>query len=477
MNYRFMKTSAALFFVTALLLASCTKDTLPDNTTQMDGETISAADEGMSAPQKIHLYLDGTGNNYMPNLIEQFRKEHPEGTVSITDYSQIMPDDYRTKLASELMTGGGPDVLLIINDGNETTDYMPDMTKMIQNDVFLDMNTLNVDFSGCNQTVMKIGEYQGEQIIIPLNYSLGFLYSTEERMAEAGITYYDGITLAEFSSAFPAFYENNPEKKAFLHYLGAQFLFPHNSVSLIDYETGRFPDAAEGLPVLEQYATCFDNLFPDIFDSSENVMEYMFYRNITKYGAADADIYHSGDLLFMSGRGFNGTYDTISMYNNNVYPEDIARGETPVLFPMPTITGEMPSPRMTYGLVVNAQTENTEAVEKFIETAIGMEFQYTTGGAGIFIHQELVDRMEQFYLTEGYDPGDPYLFPKNCEFDKAFVESYFHVLDNMSDPIPYMDRTSSSYVFSIIRNAITGSMSIENAYASAKSQLEFYLSE
>lgn len=477
MNNHFTKISSILFLSIVLLLPSCTKETSPDSIIQMDREIINATDEVISAPLAINLYLDGTGNNYMPNLIEQFKKEHPEVIVNITDYSQIMPDDYRTKLASELMTGAGPDVLLIINDGNETTDYMPDMTKMIQNDVFLDVNTLNVDFSSCNRTAMKIGEYQGEQIIIPLNYSLGFLYSTEERMEEAGIIYYDGITLAEFSSAFPAFYENNPDRKAFLHYLGAQFLFPHNSVSLIDYETGRFQAPAEGLPILEQYTTCFDNLFPDIFGSSEKVMEYMFYRNITKYGNTDPDIYHSGDLLFLSGRGFNGTYDTISMYNNNVYPEDIAKGETPVLFPMPTITGEMPSPRMTYGLVVNAQTENTEAVEKFIETAISMEFQYFSGGAGIFINQELVDRMEQFYLTEGYDPKDPFMFPKTCEYDKAFVESYFHVLDNMSDPIPYMDRTSSSYVFSIIRNAITGSMALEDAYASAKSQLEFYLSE
>ena len=110
MNNHFTKISSILFLSVVLLLPSCTKETSPDSIIQMDREIINATDEVISAPLAINLYLDGTGNNYMPNLIEQFKKEHPEVIVNITDYSQIMPDDYRTKLASELMTGAGPDV-------------------------------------------------------------------------------------------------------------------------------------------------------------------------------------------------------------------------------------------------------------------------------------------------------------------------------------------------------------------------------
>ena len=452
------------------LFTSCQHEEKIDETKVMNTENMEVKPE-------INLYLDGTGNNYWEVLIEQFKYEHPEVKVNITDYSKLAPDEYRTKLSSELMVGKGPDVLLVINDGNETTDYMPDMLKMIQNNVFMDVNELEIDFSECNQTVMKAGVYKDKQVIVPLNYSLGFLYSTVERMEKAGVDYYDGMTLEEFSAQFPTFYRNNPEKKAFIHYLGAQFLFPHNGIQLIDYNTNEFLSVEKGLDIMGSYTKCFDNLFPNLFDSTENVMDYMFYRNVTKYGNSDPDIYHSGDLLFLSGRGFQGNFETISMLNYNVYNIDVEKSETPVMFPMPTITGKMAAPRITYYLVVNANTTNTYSVEKFIDTAIGKDFQYTTTGAGILINQELMEYMHEYYLSEGYDPAEKYIFAKNCEFDKAFVEKYFEYINNMSEPIFFMDRTSSSYIFSIVRNGILDNSTFEDMYKSAKSQLEFYLGE
>ena len=82
-----------------------------------------------------------------------------------------------------------------------------------------------------------------------------------------------------------------------------------------------------------------------------------------------------------------------------------------------------------------------------------------------------------FYLTEGYDPNNPYSVPKFCEFAPEFVESYFYIIENMSDPIPYIDRTTSSYMFSIVRNGIINGDLTEKEYNVVKSQIDFYLSE
>ncbi|MBQ8402139.1 MAG: carbohydrate ABC transporter substrate-binding protein [Clostridia bacterium] len=430
---------AALGLLAAMVLSSCGAA----ETSEISMEKASVVQEDV--PQEITVWLDGTYNNYMSVLVDYFQKEHPDIPVNVEDHSGMAPEEYRVFLEASLADGTGPDVVLLWNNGNETTDYLPEMNRMMEEGLFLDVNTLGADFSECNPKVMEIGRYDGAQYIVPLNYSLGFLYTTEERMAAAGVPYHDGITLAEFASALPAFYENHPEKKAFLQYLDAQFLFPQNGLDLRDTVSD---DA-----VLQALAGCYGDLFPGIFDSPDTALSYMFWRDAELYGDWDDDIYRSGDLLFLSGRGFDGSFESLSMYINVLYAEDMTKGETPVLFALPTVTGESPAPRMTYGLAVSGRTEQPEAVKLFLETAVGMEFQYTTTGAGISVNRNLMDRMEQFYLTEGSDPADPYLFNKTCEFERTFVEAYFSVIDGMADGIPYMDRVTSSEGFTKIREA------------------------
>jgi len=465
MRFGLSMRSAVLVLSAAVLLSSCGAAASETDTGQIK-EVVSVPESVTEAiPQEITVWADGTHNNYLSGLVEYFQKEHPSIAVHIEDHSRMAPDEYRTLLETALAEGTGPDVVLLWNNGNETTDYLPELYRMIREGLFLDVSTLGADFSACNSTVMGIGRYDGEQYIVPLNYSLGFLYTTEERMAEAGISYHEGITLAEFSSALPAFYENHPEKKAFLEYLGAEFFFPHSGMDL----TEALPDAA----VFAEWADCYDNLFPGIFDSSDKALEYMFWRNVEQYGEWDDDMYRSGDLLFLGGRGFDGVFESLSMVNT-LYGEDRAKGETPVMFPLPTVTGDAPAPKMTYGLAVSGRTEQKEAVKLFLETAVGMEFQYTTGGTGLPVNQTLADRMEQFYMTEGSDPSDPNLFPKYCAFNRSFVEAYYAAIDSMSDPVPYMDRTASSMAFGILRKSITGEAAVEDARAAAQEALALY---
>ena len=480
-----LKRITALFMLACMFLASCAPEAEQTETQQTedtsavsDSVSTDTVNTDMYIPDKLELtlYIDGTGNNYMPGLIEQFKFEHPEVTVNTVDYSTIAPEDYRTKLSSELMTGEGPDVLLMINDGNETTDYLPDLTKLIQNGAFLDVNTLDVDFSDCNRTVMKAGVYEGKQILVPLNYGLGMLYTTKERMAAAGLEYSEGMTLAEFAEPLGAFYESNPQKKAFLNYLPSQFIFPHSAAEYIDYESSRFMDATDGIGIMNQHIEAINLLFPGIFSDMETLQSYQFYRNLKNYGDSDTDIYKSGDLLFMSGRNFRGPYENIAALNS-LYADDIAKSETPVVFALPTLNGEAPSPHITYALLVNAGTENKRAVELFIETAVGEDFQKGTGFCGIYINDGLMEHRREFYMTEGYDINDPLALPKFCEFEPEFVESYFSIIENMSDPAPFIDRTASGYIFSLVRNGIINGGLTEEEYNSVKSQIEFYLSE
>ena len=65
------------------------------------------------------------------------------------------------KLAAELMAGKGPDV--IVNSNYLGTNSMENLTKLLQNDVFLDISELSVNLDGCNAAVMEAGMFEGRQ--------------------------------------------------------------------------------------------------------------------------------------------------------------------------------------------------------------------------------------------------------------------------------------------------------------------------
>ena len=453
------KKTMVLFLCISLLAVGCRREgdgisspndtgTIPDTEIQMEG-TVPPAD----TPELMYLSATGVKNV----LVEYFEEANPEITVYYADGDP-------SSLISLLRDGGGPDIIIFRMNAFSAPDGLPQLTGLLNEGLFMDINELDVDLSACNPTVLEAGKYDGRQFFVPLFYSLGMLYTTEERLDEAGITWHEGMTLEDFSAQFPAFYQAFPEKKAFLNYFMTDFLRAQNALDLTAGNDDMLQNA-------ETICSAYLDLFPGIF---EDPADYMFFLKYHEYGESDVDLYRSGDLLFMSGRGFDGSFESLAMVNR-LYTEDIEKGETPLYFPLPTADGGAPAPAVTYAIAVNANTQHPSAAAQMIESCIGYDTQCRLSAFGIPVNQTALSHMKAFYLFPDISPDEEYAFSKSAEFDHDFVQSYFSRIDNIKNPV-YADDTTGNLLLNCARAMSEDGKTFEEAYAEILPELDACLS-
>ena len=394
--------------------------------------------------QELTIYLDAYTKDYMNLLIEQFSKKHPSVKINVEDYSSLIIPDYRTKIAGELMSGGGPDIMLVSNASYGNT--LENLTKLLQNGKLLDLNTLQINTENCYDQVLKAGQYNGGQFLMPLNFNLGFLLTSQERVAEYSLKTNDG--LKAFSQSLESVYAQ--DKYAFVDYFKIDYLYPQHGIQMIDYANNALIDTAENRATLKNWAEGFDRLFPNILNGSYD--KYNFLKYWGKYDYSLDKAFVSGDLMFIGARAFNGTYSNLSSLNSMA--KAIANsGETPLLLTMPTSSGENTAPNVNFYLVANANTKNTEAVTSFINTALGEDAQHVLAAqTGIPNNKTVVDYMKKFYNGEAVPEKYQY-FPDSYMFSDALLQTFFDAIDNMKDGV-YIDANISNRLFLLVKSYV-----------------------
>ena len=452
---RYVTALLALLLTTSFV--GCVGDTTSDvsdsvatGQTQEDGELL--------------IWYDTCSKDYMMGLITEFQREYPGIEVITEDYSEMIIPDYRTKLAGELMAGGGPDIVLSNHDNN---NIVQNLTKLLQNGIFLDVNTLGVDFSDCNQAVLSSGVYEGGQYMIPLNYSLGLMLTTEERIDTYNLVC-DGDLLA-FTDSLKSIYDSG--KYVFLDYFATDFLYRQNGMTLIDHANRDLMDDDDQKAILHRLADAYDGLFPDIFEDGMSV-SYMFYRNLNQYNNSEIEAFLSGDLAFLASMGKFGALDQLMMIG--AYSTKIMEaGETPYLTSLPTADGDASSPVVNWFLLVNGKTEHTKEAKCFIDSAVGMESQYLISSQlGIPVNNDLIECMRAYYCDGVQDAK--YRFADH-KLPEQVISYFFDQIDSMQ-PGVYTDVQTMGHLFGVFREYLTGS-DFDVAYDHAKNNVSFYLSE
>jgi len=449
-----------LFIVIVLLTVGCAQ-AYPENSADDSTGISDLADD-----LELRIYLDAYTKDYMSGLIDQFVRENPNVNVITEDYSDLTIPDFRTKLAGDLMAGDGPDVILAANQTNNTVQ---NLTKLLQNGAFQNLDTLNLNLSAYNSAVLTAGQYNGKQYLIPLNYSLGFLLTTEERLVKYGIQI-DG-NLQDFAISLQAVYDNG--KNAFLDLFTVEFLYRHNGLDLIDHQQNKLITSDSNLQVMQALTEAYSQLFPQVFEGN-SMLQYQFIHNLKDYNYSVTDAFLSENLIFFSAPAFMGAYENLN-YLNSVCNKIQEMGETPILFQIPSVNGNNASPCVNYFLLVNGNTSNISAAKLFIESAVGVASQYAVSAqTGIPVNNDVLTAMRDFYV-EGVK-HDKYDFIDEYSFPAQITDIYFTCIDNMSDGV-YIDVMSCGRLFSILRTYLTDGGNFEDAWNVGKKQLEMYLTE
>ena len=130
----------------------------------------------------------------------EFKQQHPdvEVTTDFQPYSDndMEEDDFFTRISAEIMSGSGPDII-ISQFGKMNAN------KMMRSGAFEDLNEFiendpEFDLSKYNANVLKGGQVEGKQYIMPLTYTIPLVLTTQELLDKAGFD----ISTADNYNAF-----------------------------------------------------------------------------------------------------------------------------------------------------------------------------------------------------------------------------------------------------------------------------------
>lgn len=192
------------------------------------------------ATDKLTLYSYTMNANMITPTVNIFREQYPEVDVEIVSLSD---EEYETLLAAELPAGKGPDLIISPAD-----DFGGDIYKTMDADLFVDLNQLllrddTFTLDGYVENVMNAGIYKGKRYLLPVEYGILPLMTTQEILEEEGVSAEDIQTYDGFLNAVRQYnekYTSDAEKSAFsagdtASRLLRDFLL-YSDIRLIDYE-------------------------------------------------------------------------------------------------------------------------------------------------------------------------------------------------------------------------------------------------
>ena len=134
--------------------------------------------------QELVLYIPKAAGEYTaPNkLMEEYRDFYSRVKLKV---EYIPAESYGSRVAAELMAGGGPDIIFPswLQDS--------DLYKMMDNGAFLNLDELmeqDGQFHRENyvEGVLEAARYRDQQYLMPLSYQTPFLMGSEEGLSQVG---------------------------------------------------------------------------------------------------------------------------------------------------------------------------------------------------------------------------------------------------------------------------------------------------
>lgn len=250
-----------LFIAIAVLLTSCTTQETANEVIHKTGQPENASGgDGNKDNLSIYLSRDVIGD-YLKDALDEFNKNNKN--------IQIIPQDigdfeaFSKKITTELVAGAGPDIVVF----NSST--FSSIHKAIASGVFYDLNLLingDTEFklSDYNNKVMEAGVFNGKRYLMPLNYSIFVLTTTEEKLDrdKFSIDKSGMMTWKEISEISNG-YMNNRNDKFFFSYVNPIEFFISSGINFVDVDkkTANFK-SPEFTELLNEYKDIYNATIP-----------------------------------------------------------------------------------------------------------------------------------------------------------------------------------------------------------------------
>lgn len=133
---------------------------------------------------ELSVYYLSNTSSIVREMLDKFQSDNTDVTLKAESFSS--ESDMDSRLATELASGKGPDVMIF-----DMSTSM-DLSKMMTSNNFMDLKPwLDADktFNADNYyNVLDAGNYNGKQMIMPIAFDTMFFLTTDENLQKAGIS-------------------------------------------------------------------------------------------------------------------------------------------------------------------------------------------------------------------------------------------------------------------------------------------------
>ena len=405
-------------------------------------------------------YTDyGTKSKYLDAAVTQYNAQHPDTPVTAEKYfadnSGDSDQEATQQMLTEVMAGAGPD--LIFFNSNDM-----DIEKMVRRGVFADLESYfeadNFDWSGYNQAVMDAGVWDGQRLVIPLEYNFPMLYTSQTALDETGFSIENCDTFGGLLDEIEAMQvDPNRTRDVFRTKLTFYDFAHYAGISYVDYDRQK---ADLSSPELKRGAEIYNNLSGldlPILDDGIN-------------GAADI---RDGKALW------NCPFPPVNGFYSG--PEVINTFDDMVMMPIRDIDGGIQA-EVTWAVAVRNNSPNLQNAYEFIKYLLSEEYHTETLGYRWQYYSVLDAANEAYFQDTVYNTAAPLAPPENS-YGLDTVDVRPEDFDELMD---YTRQITGAYFScaetNFMRNMrmcgfLSGEAAYDDAVEDAERQMNLYLSE
>ena len=396
---------------------------------------------------------------YLDAAVTQYNQLHPDNPVTADKYfadsSSESNDEATQQMLTEVMAGSGPD-LIFFDVGNM------DIEKMVRRGVFADLEPYfeadNFDWSGYNQAVMDAGVWDGQRLVIPLQYNFPMLYTSQTALDETGFSIENCDTFGGLLDEIEAMQADPSQKREVFR---AKYTFynfaQYAGIPYVDYDRQK---ADLSSPELKRGAEIYNNLGGLELGVLDDGIS----------GAADI---RDGKALWICPfPPVNGFYTG---------PEVINTFDELVMMPIRDMNGGIQA-QITWAVAVRNNSPNLQNAYEFIKYLLSEEFHTETLDYRWLYYSVLDSANEAYFQDHVYNRAAPLVPPENSYgLDTVDVrqEDFDELMDYTRQITgAYFDCSETLFMRNMRTNGfLSGEVSYEDAAQQAERQMDLYLSE
>ncbi|MBQ3707224.1 MAG: carbohydrate ABC transporter substrate-binding protein [Clostridia bacterium] len=382
----------------------------------------------------------------MQTAVAIFQERYPDVRV---EWQKLSPEEYETRVRAEIPAGKGPDLLYT----NMTE--LPDVYKTMGTGLFEDLNPylaadeeiVPEDFI---RGIFDGALYQGKRYIVPVGHLPQILATSEELLAEIGVTAEDLNTYDGFLDACTGFHNLYPES-SILADMG-----PH------DNDTSAFSVlyTAAGFRMID-YENAAVSVDEQAFRKMVDVCRLFAGNDPCKLDYADGAYISYGAILKREGM-FTNFISSALMLDSFQYGMKNG-GETPVLLTPPSAEGGKSTMICTFGAIPKSAANKLNAW-RMLKILLSDEVQ---GNAEAIVGMSPV-RVSAVPLYVNYEYYEGFVVPNLCGLDALLLD-----FDRLSVRPPVLLQS----VWDEMKPYIKGNKSFDDCYKKLLNVLEIYKDE